>query len=62
DTTTGFKSLTTQEEYDIKTNMDCTTSGVIYLITCPCPQQYIGRTNTVFIRPVWKSVIEHLQG
>lgn len=43
-----FKSNTTNYTYPIKTFCTCATTHVIYLITCPCGKQYVGRTIRAF--------------
>lgn len=54
--TNKFKSNVTGKEYEIKNFISCHTKGVIYLLTCECGQQYVGRT----IRTGCKRVGEHL--
>ena len=40
------KATSTNFKVDINTNVDCSTTNVIYLLGCDkCPQQYIGETE-----------------
>ena len=44
-----FSSSSTGRSYDIKQNISCTTSNLIYLITCKrCSLQYVGSTSNEF--------------
>lgn len=43
--------------FDIKNLINCSTSRVIYIITCPCPKIYIGKTK----RPLKVRIGEHLR-
>ncbi len=43
--TDSFTSTTTQKTFKIKETITCSSSFVIYLISCPCGLQYIGKTN-----------------
>lgn len=44
----NFQSTATDTIYHIKFFATCTTTHVVYLITCPCKKQYIGRTIRTF--------------
>lgn len=39
-----FKSNSATKVYDIDTFITCTSKNVVYLLTCPCGLQYVGRT------------------
>lgn len=54
--TNRFASTTTGKEYKIRSFITCHTVGVIYLITCQCGMQYVGRT----VRTGCKRIGEHL--
>lgn len=43
-----FASTVTGRRYTIKPFCTCSTRFVVYLITCPCLKQYIGRTTRTF--------------
>jgi len=44
--TNTFQSTVTNNEYIIANNMNCSTSHIIYLITCKkCKKQYVGETK-----------------
>jgi hypothetical protein len=46
DVNSNFISTTTKQSHQIKTNMNCNTNGIIYLITCKrCNVQYVGETE-----------------
>lgn len=45
----------TNKTYKLKQFTTCSTRNVVYLITCPCKKQYVGKTN----RPVKTRIIEH---
>ncbi|XP_053571161.1 oxidative stress-induced growth inhibitor 2 isoform X2 [Bombina bombina] len=52
-----FTSSQTHKSYPITTRMDCTSTHIIYLITCSlCQQQYVGITT----RPLKDRIREHL--
>ena len=51
-----FRSTVTGKTYPIKHFCTCSTKYVVYLITCPCGQQYVGRT----IRKFSVRVAEHI--
>lgn len=38
----------TGDTYPIKSRVDCSSTFVIYLLSCPCNLQYIGRTTQLF--------------
>lgn len=46
--TETFVSSTTGREYSVKHFLTCQTRYVVYLITCPCRKQYVGRTIRTF--------------
>lgn len=49
--TETFFSTSTGKEYQIKHFLTCETRYVVYLITCPCKKQYVGRTiRTLSVR------------
>ena len=44
-----FKSTNTKKCYNIKQNIDCDSSFVVYLVTCTrCQGQYVGKSVTAF--------------
>lgn len=51
-----FNSTTTGKIYNMKQFATCKTPYIVYLITCPCKKQYIGRT----IRNFTTRVKEHI--
>ena len=45
----SFQSCATGRKYKIKQSMDCSSTNVIYLVTCTkCNLQYVGSTTTQF--------------
>lgn len=44
------------ESYEIRDLINCSTSRVIYMLTCPCLKMYIGKTK----RPLKVRIGEHL--
>ena len=54
--TIRFESTTTRKEHPIKPFITCETTGVVYLIQCPCGLQYVGRTK----RPLRVRLNEHI--
>lgn len=42
--TKQFKSTITNQVYDMKQFFICASKHIVYLITCPCGKQYVGRT------------------
>ena len=50
-----FTSHVTSKTYDIRQCLTCNAAGVVYLVSCPCGLQYIGKT----LRPVRTRIIEH---
>lgn len=54
--TVSFTSSVTHKQYSIKQFCTCTTSYIVYLITCHCGKQYVGRT----IRSFSVRVAEHI--
>lgn len=53
-----FSSTITSRIYRMKEFATCATQYVVYLITCPCKKQYVGRT----IRTFTTRVNEHIAG
>lgn len=45
DRTDVFKDAMGQKEYEIRDLINCSTTKVVYMITCPCPKIYIGKTK-----------------
>lgn len=43
-----FRSSVTNKQYSIKHFCTCETHYIVYLITCPCGKQYVGRTIRTF--------------
>lgn len=43
--TTQFTSFATNKEYKINKLITCQSTHVMYLLTCPCGLQYVGRTT-----------------
>lgn len=54
--TLSFRSSVTHRTYPIRQFCTCTTSYIVYLITCHCGKQYVGRT----IRSFAIRVAEHI--
>ena len=54
--TTMFESTATGKEHCIKPFITCGTTGVVYLLQCPCGLQYVGRTK----RPLRVRLNEHI--
>lgn len=52
---TSFTCTATGKLFTIKQLTTCNTSNVVYLISCPCNKQYVGKTN----RPIKTRIIEH---
>lgn len=52
---TTFSSNQTARTYESKSFITCNTKNVIYMLICPCGQQYVGRT----IRKLQTRVKEH---
>lgn len=46
-----------KETYEIRDLINCSTSRVIYMITCPCPKIYVGKTKRKLKVPIG----EHLR-
>ncbi|KAM9324507.1 LOW QUALITY PROTEIN: uncharacterized protein PAF06_000559 [Gastrophryne carolinensis] len=40
-----IQSVTTGQKYGIKQQLNCRSEGVIYLLECSCPKQYVGETK-----------------
>lgn len=53
---TTFKSNQTNLTYKWKDTITCNTTGVVYMLDCPCGLQYIGRT----IRNLKTRIYEHV--
>ncbi|CAH2329928.1 Hypothetical predicted protein, partial [Pelobates cultripes] len=51
----NFCSSKTKKNFKIKEHITCNSTHVVYLLTCGCGTQYVGRT----IRPVKKRFLEH---
>ena len=45
---TAFVSTATNKEYKIGPCITCASTGVVYLLQCPCGLQYVGRTKRSF--------------
>lgn len=43
--TSTFTDALGNEKYEIWDLINCSTSRVIYMITCPCPKIYVGKTK-----------------
>lgn len=44
----SFQSNSTSKTYDVRSFLTCTSKNVVYIITCPCGLQYVGRTTCTF--------------
>ncbi len=53
--TNTFSSHVTGKKYDIRQLSTCSSSNVVYLISCPCGLQYVGKTT----RQIRTRIIEH---
>ncbi|KAL1022988.1 hypothetical protein UPYG_G00035090, partial [Umbra pygmaea] len=51
----SFTSSSTNKEYTIRQFLTCNSCNVVYLITCPCKKQYVGKTT----RKIKTRMIEH---
>ncbi len=51
-----FRSCITERIYKIKQLVTCASTNVIYLLSCPCIKQYVGKTN----RQIRTRIIEHM--
>ncbi len=51
-----FRSCITDRTYKIKQLVTCASTNVIYLLSCPCIKQYVGKTNRQFRT----RIIEHM--
>lgn len=51
-----FHSTSTSHDFPIKYFITCSTVNVVYLLTCPCGLQYVGRT----VRPLQVWLNEHI--
>lgn len=54
--TMNFISTCTRKSYTIEPFITCSTTGVVYLLQCPCGLQYVGRTK----RPLQVRLNEHI--
>lgn len=45
DQTNVFTDALGQKSYEIRDLVNCSTIQVIYMITCPCPKIYFGKTK-----------------
>lgn len=45
DRTRTFREAKDIKEYEIRDLINCSTERVIYMLTCPCPKIYIGKTK-----------------
>lgn len=52
-----FMDAMGQKEYEIRDLINCSTTKVVYMITCPCPKIYIGKTK----RALKVRIGEHLR-
>ena len=50
-----FTSAVTNKQYTIRQFVNCSSSNVVYMISCKCDLQYVGKTS----RPVRTRIIEH---
>lgn len=53
---TSVRSTVTQKVFDIRPCITCASTGVVYLLQCPCGLQYVGRTK----RPLQVRLNEHI--
>ncbi|XP_056380387.1 uncharacterized protein LOC130275860 [Hyla sarda] len=54
----SFTSVVTGREYTIRDFANCDTEGVIYVGTCTCPLQYIGKTKRSFKKRIREHVCD----
>lgn len=52
----SFKSSVTNIVYDIKDFINCKSENLVYMCTCPCPKDYVGKTT----RQLRRRIGEHL--
>lgn len=52
----SFRDALGEREFQIRDLINCSSSKVIYMITCPCRKMYIGKTE----RPLKISIGEHM--
>ena len=57
-----FGSTSTGRQYPIKVFCTCATTHVVYLVTCPCGKQYVGRTIRAFSVRVGEHVTKIIGG
>lgn len=57
DRTSVFHDVLGKNNYEIRDLINCSTKRVIYIITCPCLNIYIGKTK----RPLKVRIGEHLR-
>lgn len=55
--TDTFRDAKGEGEHKIRDLINCSTSKVVYMITCPCPKIYIGKTK----RPLKVRIGEHIR-
>lgn len=58
----SFSSTTTGARYNIRHFCTCETKNVVYMITCPCGKQYIGRTIRTFAIRVSEHITNIIKG
>lgn len=54
--TKTFSSSSTNKVFEIREIFHCKTKGLVYLCTCSCPYDYIGKTK----RELRRRICEHL--
>ena len=58
----NFRSTVTGVEFPIKQFSTCATRYVVYLLTCPCGKQYVGRTIRSFSTRAGEHIAKILAG
>lgn len=50
--TKEFQSSQTGDRFVIRDFVNCKTKGLVYICTCPCPKDYVGKTKSEFCQQI----------
>lgn len=50
--TKTFASIVTNEQFEVRDFINCKSKGIVYMIKCTCPKNYVGKTKWEFRRRV----------